>query len=174
MTRTPQKPPTHPIKLKVPSYPILYPAAFRQRRFAAPSLRGEFGGPLDNKATTAGFDPVWGQDTRLAAGEETAPADNSPAAPNFIRQRLPSTTAFHNDKFAAPALAKEKTDHKKRRASRAGSHQRLVAGILQRSPRLRIRHSQYGEASHVVRIPVSHPPRSSGYFRGGRKVKLYP
>ena len=95
MTRTPQKPPTHPIKLKVPSYPILYPAAFRQRRFAAPSLRGEFGGPLDNKATTAGFDPVWGQDTRLAAGEETAPADNSPAAPNFIRQRphtLPPST----------------------------------------------------------------------------------
>ena len=114
MTRTPQKPPTHPIKLKVPSYPILYPAAFRQRRFAAPSLRGEFGVPLDNKATTAGFDPVWGQDTRLAAGEETAPADNSPAAPNFIRQRLPSTTAFHNDKFAAPALAKEKNRPQKK------------------------------------------------------------
>ena len=81
MTRTPQKPPTHPIKLKVPSYPILYPAAFRQRRFAAPSLRGELGVPLDNKATTAGFDPVWGQDTRLAAGEETAPAEISPVPP---------------------------------------------------------------------------------------------
>ena len=118
--RTPQKPPTRPIKLKVPSHPVLYPAAFRQRRFAAPSLREEFGGTFGHKATTNEQFARWGQDTRPAAGGETAPAENSPAGPNTIRQRLHTLRL----RFATPSPAKRKNiPQKKRRASSAGRHQ---------------------------------------------------
>jgi len=134
--RTPQKPPTRPIKLKVPSHPVLYPAAFRQRRFAAPSLREEFGGTFGHKATTNEQFARWGQDTRPAAGGETAPAENSPAGPNTIRQRLHTLRL----RFATPSPAKRKNIPQKKDGPLAPAGTKLVTGILQRSPRLRIRH----------------------------------